>query len=66
MTPTGSKPINLIAEMEQLETMISNVAQILGEYYKTLLQSGFDEKTAKELVIAFQGYFWQQIIGSKK
>lgn len=46
--------LNLLTELEQFETTMEGVAQVVASYYTALIENGVNEIFAKELALIFQ------------
>lgn len=51
-----SEPLkgDIIAQLEQLVTMLENIAVPLAQYYKSLIENGVPDDLAKHLVVEMQ------------
>ena len=50
-----------LAEIEQFESALSDLAPALAEYYKELLNSGFPDHVAMELTRNLHEIWWKSI-----
>lgn len=56
-----NKQTNIVAEFEQLETMVTQAAQVVQSYYAQLVKSGLDSKFARELTRDFASEWWDNM-----
>lgn len=56
-----SKITELLGDLEQLETMYSQIARLTGSYYKDLKTQGLPDELTSDLVRDFHSEWWQNI-----
>lgn len=54
MPEERNDPLHTQQIFEQGEAAVINMAKLLGSYYKTLLEEGFTQDQALDLVLAYQ------------
>lgn len=56
---------DLIAQLDQQETALENMANLLGGYYKQLRFNGVPKMLASELVLDYQRFLLEQSANSE-
>lgn len=52
---------DFIAQLDQVQAMLENIAKLLGEYYKHLIEEGIPKPLAAELVKEYQRIMLSQV-----
>ena len=60
-----NKRIDLIAEFEQLEQAVIEIAKVIHSYYEQLVKSGLDPEFARELAQDLANVWWSTLIGNR-
>lgn len=62
----SKQQVDIISSFEQFETSVTQIAIVLGEYYKTLLQNNVPADLARKLVTDAHQIWWVAVLNNSK